>query len=108
MPPEPNVGDREFAMWTPAAITAVFLASVVRLVRVCEMLENRRLHQQIDEIGIELGATLASNFQRGSFGATGTAVMTPIGNNIERVGNGRNARKQRNPCGGQPARIAGA
>jgi hypothetical protein len=90
-----------------SAVAAGWLtAAVVRLMRGRELLDHRRLQQQVDEVRVELRPSLSSDFHCRSLSAARAAVMAAIRDDVERISNRRNACEKRNAAAGKPPGIA--
>lgn len=92
-----------------SAIAAGWTApAVVGLVRDGEVLEDRGLEHEVDQIRIELRAPLARDFHGGRFGAARPPVVSAVRDHVEGVGDRRDSREERNPPAGKSPRVSGA
>src|SRR4051812_18597363 len=89
-------------------IATVFTATVVGLMRGSEVLEDRWLQQQIDEVRIELGAATARDLQGSGARAAGALIVPAIGDHIESVGDRCDARQKWNSSARESSWIAAA
>ena len=74
----------------------------------CESSDNRRKKHEVDERWIELCSASFANHADGVVNASSLSVAPAVRDRIECVGDGNDARFQRNALATEAARISGA
>jgi len=77
-------------------------------VRLEDALPDRRQQDEIDQLGIELAASLGRDGVGGMLRAQRVAIAPSVGDRVERVGDGDDARGEGDAGAAQAARVAAA